>query len=401
LSDIFQVTDSMVWVVVINYLHHRACCLIFQSKFAIAIILSNSMSFGRPYIMKAEWYIHDGWLLLSEIEPLNKDFIYYLLSSDFVYEQFKRSTIWWVVQNLNIDIVKNTKIPLPPLDIQQQIVDLMDDALASKQSKEAEAQALLDSVDSYVMQELGIKYEEVEEKQCFVLKVNELSESKRLDLRSYSQKQKAIINWIQKSSFSLTTIDILKIDLIGWDWWDDSKNIWDDSLVIKVLRNTNFDNIYNLDLSDIAERSIKISKINQKKIQYWDILIEKSWWSEIQPVWRVAFCDMKDWDYLYSNFLSCLKIDQTLISSIYLTTYLKTLYRLWYMEYIQNQTTGIRNLIMEEFLQIPVLLPNSNTQNKIADEVQSRISRAQQLQSEASQIYSDAKKQVEGMILWN
>jgi len=70
----------------------------------------------------------------------------------------------------------------------------MDDALASKQSKEAEAQALLDSVDSYVMQELGIKYEEVEEKQCFVLKVNELSESKRLDLRSYSQKQKAIIN---------------------------------------------------------------------------------------------------------------------------------------------------------------------------------------------------------------
>jgi len=69
------------------------------------------------------------------------------------------------------------------------------------------------------------------------------------------------------------------------------------------------------------------------------------------------------------------------------------------MEYIQNQTTGIRNLIMEEFLQIPVLLPNSNTQNKIADEVQSRISRAQQLQSEASQIYSDAKKQVEGMIL--
>gem|GEM_PF-5088659 len=44
LSDIFQVTDSMVWVVVINYLHHRACCLIFQSKFAIAIILFANKS---------------------------------------------------------------------------------------------------------------------------------------------------------------------------------------------------------------------------------------------------------------------------------------------------------------------------------------------------------------------
>lgn len=301
---------------------------------------------------------------------------------------------------VNIKELENLEIPLPSLEVQQQIVDLMDQALATKQSKEVEAKQLLDSIDSYVMQELGIEYEEVEEKECFLLQVSELSQSKRLDLRAYSQKQKAIVDWVKKSNFDIIIIDELKTDLIAGDWWDDVKNTWVDSEVIKVLRNTNFDNIYNLDLSDIAERAIKISKIDQKKIQYWDILIEKSWWSETQPVWRVAFCDMKDGDYLYSNFLSCLKVNQSLISSIYLTTYLKILYRLGYMEYIQNQTTGIRNLIMEEFLQIPILLPSRDIQDRIADEVQSRISRAQQLQSEAEQIYHDAKRKVEEMILW-
>ncbi len=29
-------------------------------------LLSNSMSFGRPYIMKTQGCIHDGWLVLSD-----------------------------------------------------------------------------------------------------------------------------------------------------------------------------------------------------------------------------------------------------------------------------------------------------------------------------------------------
>jgi type I restriction enzyme M protein len=87
-------------------------------------VLSNSMSFGRPYIMKIEGYIHDGWLRLSEnMKRIGKDYLYYILSSDIVIEQFENVATGGVVRNLNSELVRNVIIPLPPLDIQEQIVE--------------------------------------------------------------------------------------------------------------------------------------------------------------------------------------------------------------------------------------------------------------------------------------
>jgi type I restriction enzyme M protein len=57
-------------------------------------ILSNSMSFGRPYIMAIEGYIHDGWLLLREqTGHINKDYLYYILGSDEVRAQFEQASL--------------------------------------------------------------------------------------------------------------------------------------------------------------------------------------------------------------------------------------------------------------------------------------------------------------------
>jgi restriction endonuclease S subunit len=82
------------------------------------------MSFGRPYIMEIEGCIHDGWLLLSDFtKNLNKDYLYNILSDKIVQEQFISAASGGTsVDNLNIDKVAYTQIPLPPLDIQQKIV---------------------------------------------------------------------------------------------------------------------------------------------------------------------------------------------------------------------------------------------------------------------------------------
>ena len=82
-------------------------------------ILSNSMSFGRPYIMATRGCIHDGWLLLKyKKESMTEDFLYYILSSSYVYKQFERLATGGVVSNLNKDLVSSVKIPL--LNIEQQ-----------------------------------------------------------------------------------------------------------------------------------------------------------------------------------------------------------------------------------------------------------------------------------------
>lgn len=86
-------------------------------------ILSNSMSFGRPYIMKTEACIHDGWLALQNISSkLNKDYLYHILNSDLVKQQFLKYAVGSTVKNLKSETVRSVEIPLPPLKVQEEIV---------------------------------------------------------------------------------------------------------------------------------------------------------------------------------------------------------------------------------------------------------------------------------------
>ena len=93
-------------------------------------LLTNSMSFGRPYILKTDGCIHDGWLVLSNrFDCYSVDFLYYILSSPFAYYQFCDSVSGAVVKNLNSDKVANALFPLPPLAEQHRIVQRIEELL--------------------------------------------------------------------------------------------------------------------------------------------------------------------------------------------------------------------------------------------------------------------------------
>ncbi len=97
-------------------------------------VLSNSMSFGRPYISRIRGCIHDGWLAISEFgDSFNPDFLYHLLRSAPIQAEFARKAGGGTVQNLNADIVKAVTVPAPPLADQQRIVAILDkfDALVN------------------------------------------------------------------------------------------------------------------------------------------------------------------------------------------------------------------------------------------------------------------------------
>ncbi|KAB1858227.1 hypothetical protein F4W09_05745 [Acinetobacter tandoii] len=94
------------------------------------LILSNSMSFGYPYIMNIEGCIHDGWLVIrTPKDKINKLFLYYLLRSPYARKQFTKAAAGAVVQNLNADKVKELVLPLPPLKEQQRIVAKVDELM--------------------------------------------------------------------------------------------------------------------------------------------------------------------------------------------------------------------------------------------------------------------------------
>jgi type I restriction enzyme S subunit len=107
-------------------------------------ILSNSMSFGRPYIMKTTGCIHDGWLVLHQ-PKVDPDYLYHALSSDLVFDQFDRLAAGSTVRNLNIGLAKSVEIPYPPLEEQRRIVVLLDEALEGLATVKANAEKNLQS----------------------------------------------------------------------------------------------------------------------------------------------------------------------------------------------------------------------------------------------------------------
>ena len=189
----------------------------------------------------------------------------------------------------------------------------------------------------------------------------------------------------------------LIINNISGEWGEEKRQ--DGYVLCKVLRNTNFDNRFNLNFDDVAERYIPKEKFKKIKLQTGDVLIEKSGGSPIQPVGRISLIEDSKDNYVFSNFLQCLRINKEKCLSKYLFAYLKAIYSLNYMEYLQNQTTGIKNLIMEEYLAMPIVLPSLKIQQEIADEVKKRMAKAEKLRKEAKNILAQAKEKVENIIL--
>lgn len=86
-------------------------------------IMSNSMSYGRPYILGIDGAIHDGWASISEFQDiLDSDFLYYYLTSSQVQNYWKGKINSSSVSNLNSEIIRSLPIPVIDKKAQQVIV---------------------------------------------------------------------------------------------------------------------------------------------------------------------------------------------------------------------------------------------------------------------------------------
>ena len=330
---------------------------------------------------------------------INSEYLAIFLSSSYGQKQIHRQATVTTQAYLNNQQLGEIKIPIPPILTQNKIVSIVQKAYDEKRQKGEKAQKLFDSIDDYILGELGIKMPEVKDKITFVVESDEI-ENKRIDPKAYLEKPKAILKSIRGSKYKTKELSKIVIESIAGEWGNDplSEENMQGYVLCNVLRNTNFDNQFNLNFDNVAQRLILENKVKKIKLKKGDILIEKSGGSPIQPVGRIALIENIGEDYTFSNFLQCFRINKKDCLPDYLFYYLKAIYGLGYMEYVQNQTTGIKNLIMEEYLSIPISLPSLEIQNKIAKEVRSRREKAIKLQQEAKEVLEKAKNQIEEMI---
>ena len=103
------------------------------------LILSNSMSFGKPYIMGIDGCIHDGWLLIRDTNStFDLTFLCHLLGTPQMLDQYRSLAAGSTVNNLNKELVGNTVVTIPTIDEQRvlgQYLERLDNLITLHQRK--------------------------------------------------------------------------------------------------------------------------------------------------------------------------------------------------------------------------------------------------------------------------
>lgn len=161
-----------------------------------------------------------------------------------------------------------------------------------------------------------------------------------------------------------------------------------------VLRSTNYAKNFKLKLDNVAFREISKKDLENKKLEYMDILLEKSGGGPTQPVGRVILFDLiDDQEYVCGNFIQLLRVNKNIVDPKYLYYWLVLVHRKGFTNLLQNQTTGIRNLRLKDYLKLQVPHPPLKTQEKIV-EILEKAEKLKEWRAESDELADEYLKSV-------
>ena len=279
-----------------------------------------------------------------------------------------------------------------PIIYKPQIVAIMESAYAQKRQKEQAAAAILDSIDDYVLAELGIEMPTVEEKKCFVVYANE-TVGRRIDSyyhSPYFKKLYSVINNHERVFSLRNLVSELDYGLMPTQDYADS-----DDTGVPMIRVTNLLPDGSIDMSEIKYIPFDTPRLDLKRVKADDILMVQCG----NTTGKTALVPKCFEDYTFGSFLFVIRGKSEIINQHYLFAILSN-------RLIQEQIRHTWNIVTVrpntskpnvENLLIPV--PPFEIQTQIAEEVMDRKSKAAKLRQEAEVIVEKAKREVERILL--
>ncbi len=298
-------------------------------------------------------------------------------------------------KNINLQQLSPTPVVIPPKEIQDKIVAKMDDAYAAKKQKELEAQQLLDSIDDYLLGELGIELPEPEENtiknRIFIRNLREVS-GDRFDPDYFQRYFKNLENVILSSSFNVEKMREVTT-LIKNGHTPASSEYAEETTLYPIIKAGS----YNGDF--IALDKVDFTK-SQKNLQAkkFDIFILSAAHQAHYVGRSIKYLDSKPIDSTsFVGELICVRVDPNRCHSMYLFSLLKTKL---YKDLLNREKTGQTSHIYPKDIQhILVPIPPLEKQIEISEHITAIRNQAKQLQQQAKDDLEKAKQEVEAMIL--
>ncbi len=140
---------------------------------------------------------------------------------------------------------------------------------------------------------------------------------------------------------------------------------------VGVIRNANFTKDFKLDYSNIEYIDVEQRTFAKRHLENGDLIVEKSGGSDNNPVGRTILYEGKSGVFSFSNFTMALRTrNSNIVLSKFLYYYILAKYQKGDTRLMQTQTTGLRNLILDKFLSMPIHLPPLSEQKRIIDRIE-------------------------------
>jgi len=355
---------------------------------------------GKTFIYRKEHpkAIFAGYLIRFRIDQTKADprFVFY-------YTQLPNYTLWVKSTqrpsgqpNINSEEFKALRIPLPPLPIQQQIVKSMETAYARKQQQEEEANKIFDSIDAFVLQQLGLALPEVKESKCYSV-LSEEVEGRRLDTYHYQPKFELVVEALEKTKFKVFSLGALIADLSGGATPEVEGNFYTDSSGVPFLRVQNITK-QGLELTDVKfiKREVHEVMLKRSQLQKDDLVFTIT--GRIGSVAVVPNGFEGNINQHSVRFHLKEEVEGLRINPHYIATFLNTSFG--NILSFRETTGGTRPALDYRALQsLRVPLPPSEIQSRISDETKRRIIESARLKGTAVQVLDETKQQVEALLL--
>lgn len=315
-------------------------------------------------------------------------YIAYFCNLPMVQLQIQRKRIGAVQGNITIPTIGSLRLPLPPVEMQQDIADKMDAAYRRKRELEAKAEALLESIDGYVLGELGIELPGPTEETVFAQRANEVRGG-RLDSYHYLPRFTQGVAAFRRSIYPLRPLKDLTTSISGGST---PRGAQYPDKGIPFLRIQNIaDGV--IDLSDVKYISPEThEKMKRSQLRPLDLLMTITG--------RVGTCTVVPEDFGDGN------INQHIVR-MSVTAELDPLYAAEVLNssigrlQAECGVTGTTRIALDYPTILTILIPTLplRKQRDIAMEVRRRRERAVALREEAERVVAEAKAEVERMIL--
>jgi restriction endonuclease S subunit len=283
---------------------------------------------------------------------------------------------------LNTDEVRQILVPLPPLDIQQQLVDEMEAARSQRKAKLAEADGLLKGMDGFVLEQLGLSLPPKLETLSFGVTLRDLLSNKRLNANYYNPERMNAISAMQTQHDRYPSKKLGEIA----DFVRETVQVQPTDAYMGLAGVQT----YTGELSGVAEEATG----QAFRYQVDDVLfgrlrpyLNKVYRSEQEGLCSTEF-----------HVIRLHKFNQPPILPVYLSSILRSSLILAQTRHMMTGNTHPR-IANEDVVDLLIPMPDLATQTKIVDELNRRREMARRLRLEAEQGWQAARVRFEEALL--